>query len=117
MNLSILKLAASFGSKKDTRGFASHVQIIEADRTTLYCSEGHITIKITCENFSRPMPMQLTIESIERAYKVKELGLLTVGEFDTRFPSFDKIFKENEPARLESATFDCKSLLIIAKAL
>jgi hypothetical protein len=119
--LAILKLASKFSNGKDCRAYCNNVQVLKdysVEKATFLSTNGHIAIKITSELYGLGvLPEQVTIESITKAYKVNEKNLLDKGEYEVRFPDFNKIFTRSEHYQLDNATFDCKYLSLIFQSI
>lgn len=122
--LSILKLASKFGDKKDMRPFCQQVQIVHDhinDLMHFYCSNGHVAIKVTRKGTAfechSELPNQATIESIEKAHKVKDYRLLELGDIDLRFPAYNKVFDVSPATELQAVHYDSKYLALIFTAL
>lgn len=122
--LAVLKLVSKFGNPKDVRTFIQHVQVkkdFEADTVQFLCSNGHIAIKVTrkgCvfEDYTK-LGEQLTIKSIELASKVNSFALLEKGEYEARFPDFDRVFNREDQYEVVPASFDAKYLALIFKSI
>jgi len=120
--LAILKLASKFLAPKHTSEMCKNVSIIHDlvnIKTYFYATSGVIGIKITSD-FKEEFPSNLTLDSINKAVKIKDKSLLKPLDYEIKFPNFERVFglnDENKLHELNPVQFDTQYLALIFQAL